>query len=156
MAVAGFNAGIYVDTSVGGRRFLKANMDGRDLPQVSGISYTKAGIQEAVRLIKIAARKRDGERPTPRTETAATAGEQDGLQEEGRGRRQEVTPQSAGETPADAFARFDGIMVEQQVRIAETGEIATLKMDAGRALREIQQREQAFMRLRECMMRGAT
>lgn len=97
-----------------------------------------------------------GAAATPTTQTAATAGEQDGLQEEGQGRRQEVTPQSAGETPADPFARFDGVIIGRQIKIAETGKVATIRFDAGKALRDLAARENAIIKLRACMLRGGS
>lgn len=93
---------------------------------------------------------------TPTPETAATEGAQDGLQEEGQGRRREEVAAPAGETPADPFTRFDGITLERKVSIAGTGEVATIRFDAGKALRDLAAREKAITRLRACVLRGGS
>lgn len=93
---------------------------------------------------------------TPTPETAATEGAQDGLQEEGRRQQEEVAAPSAGATPADPFTRYDGITLERKVSIAGTGEVATIRFDAGKALRDLAAREQAVTRLRACVLRGGS
>lgn len=91
---------------------------------------------------------------TPKTETAATAGAKDGLQEEGRGRQETLTP-SAGANPADAFTRYDGVILERKVGISD-GTSATIRFDAGKALRDLAAREQAIIKLRACVLRGGS
>lgn len=52
---------------------------------------------------------------------------------------------------ADNFARFDGKTLTQQVMVADTGQTATLKMDAGKAMREQASRLESLRSLRACL-----
>lgn len=54
---------------------------------------------------------------------------------------------------APAYGEFDGTQIEQQVRVAETGEVATMRMDAGPALRDADSRVDTMRRLVECLAR---
>lgn len=55
------------------------------------------------------------------------------------------------EAYADNFARFEGRELAQQVLVEDTGQIATLKMDAAAALREQSARLDALRSLRACL-----
>ena len=57
------------------------------------------------------------------------------------------------EDSAPAYGEFDGTQIEQQVRVAETGEVATMRMDAGPALRDADARVDTMRRLVECLAR---
>lgn len=57
------------------------------------------------------------------------------------------------EDSAPAYGEFDGTQIEQQVRVAETGEVATMRMDAGPALRDADSRVDTMRRLVECLAR---
>ena len=52
-----------------------------------------------------------------------------------------------------SHSEFDGTQVEQQVRMADTGEVATLRMDAGPALRDADSRVDTLRKLVECLAR---
>lgn len=54
-------------------------------------------------------------------------------------------------TEEDPYARFDGVQVDQQVLVAETGETATLRLDAGTALRSLNDRRRLLQRLLGCL-----
>lgn len=56
---------------------------------------------------------------------------------------------------ANNYAAFDGRTVEQKVNVAGTGEIATLRMDAAKTMREFDQREQALRGLQDCLKKAA-
>lgn len=58
------------------------------------------------------------------------------------------TPEPTAEDP---FAKYDGVQIEQTIQIAETGQTATLKLDAGRALRALDERQRAVEKLRLCL-----
>ena len=49
------------------------------------------------------------------------------------------------------FAVLEGKTVEQQVTVAETGQTATLRMDAAKAMRDIESRQQALEQLKKCI-----
>ena len=76
---------------------------------------------------------------------------------------QETQPAPDGETagPTEAAApdqfatpeAFDGKTITQQVQVADTGKTATLRMDAGQALRDVNEREAALLKLKACMGR---
>lgn len=48
---------------------------------------------------------------------------------------------------------FEGKTITQQVQVADTGKTATLRMDAGQALRDVNEREAALLKLKACMGR---
>jgi hypothetical protein len=52
---------------------------------------------------------------------------------------------------AGNYAAFEGKTLEQPVQVAETGETATLRMDAAKALRELDKREKALKALKDCL-----
>lgn len=54
---------------------------------------------------------------------------------------------------ADPYARFDGIVVEQPILIEETGQQATLRLDAGQTLRTLNERAQTMRRVIDCLRR---
>ena len=53
------------------------------------------------------------------------------------------------------YAAFDGKTLEQQVKVAESGEVAVLRMDAAKTLREFDTREQALRGLLKCLTPAA-
>lgn len=66
-----------------------------------------------------------------------------------------VAPAAADVAP-DPLATpeaFDGKTITQQVQVADTGKTATLRMDAGQALRDVNEREAALLKLKACMGR---
>ena len=67
-----------------------------------------------------------------------------------RARRRRQYPR-ASLTEEDPYARFDGVQVDQQVLVAETGETAALRLDAGTALRSLNDRRRLLQRLLGCL-----
>lgn len=67
-----------------------------------------------------------------------------------------ATPSAAEKAAPETFAApeaFDGKTITQQVQVADTGKTATLRMDAGQALRGVNEREAALLKLKACMGR---
>ena len=54
---------------------------------------------------------------------------------------------------ADNYAALNGKTITQQVLVADTGKTATLRMDAGQALRDVNERETALLKLKACIGR---
>ena len=54
---------------------------------------------------------------------------------------------------ADNYAALNGKTITQQVLVADTGKTATLRMDAGQALRDVNERETALVKLKACIGR---
>ena len=54
---------------------------------------------------------------------------------------------------ADNYAALNGKTITQQVLVADTGKTATLRMDAGQALRDVNEREAALLKLKACIGR---
>lgn len=59
--------------------------------------------------------------------------------------------QNAQPAEADQYAKYAGKMVEQQVQVGDTGKTATLRMDAGKAMRQLDERETALKKLLDCL-----
>jgi hypothetical protein len=54
---------------------------------------------------------------------------------------------------ANPYARFDGVQVRIPILIEDTGQTAHLRMDAGKALRSLDERMDTFRRTLECLSR---
>lgn len=68
-------------------------------------------------------------------------------------------PAAPSNEPTSPFdnnhAAFEGKTLEQQVKVAETGEVAVIRMDAAKALRDLDAREAALTKLRDCLKKAA-
>lgn len=63
----------------------------------------------------------------------------------------EMVSAAQEDSASDSYSRLDGKTVTYQVRIADTGAVATVAVDAGRALRELDARRDTMRRLLECI-----
>lgn len=85
---------------------------------------------------------------------------------EATGQETPAAPEAGVLTPADQakeearvfaedYAALAGRVVAQQVLVAETGQTATLRMDAAQAMRALEQRRRVIEELRNCLTRSA-
>jgi hypothetical protein len=58
-------------------------------------------------------------------------------------------------TPAEPYAHLEGKTIEQKVTVADTGQTATLRMDAAEAMRDLDRNEAALLELQGCLKRAA-
>ena len=66
-----------------------------------------------------------------------------------------ATELSDSEAFAEHYASFEGKTVEQSVQLSDTGETATLRIDAAKAMRELDARLKTLTELRGCIGRHA-
>lgn len=107
----------------------------------------------------------DGERETARPVVGDRVQRPEGSGE-ATGQEAPAAPEAGVLTPADQakeearvfaedYAALAGRVVAQQVLVAETGQTATLRMDAAQAMRALEQRRRVIEELRNCLTRSA-
>lgn len=79
-------------------------------------------------------------------DVAAAAGQGDLLADPAAAPKIEASDPLTGD-----YAAFDGKTFEQKAKVAETGDIAVLRMDAAKTLREFDKREQSLRGLLKCL-----
>lgn len=65
------------------------------------------------------------------------------------------TAEPAADIEPEQYAQLEGATVEQEVRIEETGQTGTLRLDAAKALRQLDERRKALDSLKACIGRTA-